>query len=111
MIMQAEVNLAEDLVPIADMGPGSKYVEAVVESGRPKLVTKEGVGVAVIVDVGTFEALKGEAAARELLHDLRATSAQADAGDVIEHDEVVRQLRARFAGRVPPEVQARLEAH
>ena len=108
--MQAEVNLAEDLVPIAEMGPGSTYVEAVVESGRPKLVTREGIGVAVIVDVAMFEALKAEAAARELLHDLQTASAQADTGDVIEHDEVLRQVRARFAGRVSPEVQAQLES-
>ena len=56
---------------ISRLGAGSKYVRAIVESGRPKVVTEGGVGVAVILDVEMFEALLTEQAAGEVERDLR----------------------------------------
>jgi len=94
-----QANRSEDLVPISDMGEGSRHVRDVLRTGRPKVVTEDGVGVAVIVGVEAFEALRAESAARGLLEDLRTAIAEADAGGLVDHDEVVAGLRERRASR------------
>ena len=94
-----DLNVAEDLVPISRLGAASKYVREVLQSGRPKVVTQAGVGVAVILDVATYEALKAENNAGALLRDLQTAIAEADAGELVSHDQVSQQVRARFAGR------------
>src|SRR5262249_40899458 len=95
-------NLAEDIIPIRSLGAGSKIVREVVRNGRPKVVTEGGVGVAVILDAQTYEALRTDLAARDLRSDLQRAIAAADAGDLVDHDTVIQELRASFAGRVPP---------
>ena len=95
-------NLAEDLVPIRSLGAGSKIVREVVRNGRPKVVTEGGVGVAVILDAQTYEALRTDLAARDLRSDLQRAIAAADAGDLVDHDTMLQELRASYAGRVPP---------
>jgi prevent-host-death family protein len=109
--MLPTVNFAEDLVPIGRLGAGSKVVRAVVETGLPKVITEQGVGVAVIVDAATYEALRRETAERELRRDLELAIAEADAGNLIDDADVVEELRQRFAGRVSPDIlQQLLEA-
>jgi prevent-host-death family protein len=108
--MPAELDVAKDLVPITHLGDASKYVREVVQTGRPKVVTEGGVGVAVILDVATFEALSRETSAAELLRDLQAALADADAGNLVDHEEVMRRARAHFEGRVSPELMRQLEA-
>jgi prevent-host-death family protein len=97
-------NIAEDLVPIGRLGAGSKVVRAVVDTGRPKVITEQGVGVAVIVDAATYEAMRRETAAHELRRDLELAIAEADAGHLVDDAVVVEELRQRFAGRVPSDV-------
>jgi prevent-host-death family protein len=93
-------NAIEDLVPISRLGAGSKVVRAVVTTGRPKVITEHGEAVAVIVEAATFEAMRRETAARDLLHDLQQAIAEVDAGAVVDHDEVMREVRSLFVGRV-----------
>ncbi len=104
-------NAIEDLVPIGRLGAGSKVVRAVLATGRPKVITERGVGVAVIVDATTYEAMRRETTAHDLRRDLELAIAEADAGNLVDDSEVVEELRQRFAGRVPPELlQELLEA-
>jgi hypothetical protein len=108
--MPAELNVAEDLIPLADLGDGSRYVKEVVQTGRLKVVTEGGVGVAVIVDVTTFEALSAESGAAALLRDLQAAITDADAGNLVDHKVVMDRVRARLSGRVSADLMAQLEA-
>jgi hypothetical protein len=73
----AEHDLADEPLPIAQLGKASSIVRRVLETGRARILTENG--------------------------------AEVDAGDEVD-DEVVRaDLRARFAGRVPPELMAELD--
>jgi hypothetical protein len=62
-------------------------------------------------DIGPLacEPRNAEEGAR-LLADLEEAAAEVDAGNFVDHAEVVAQLRARFAGRVSPELMRELEA-
>ena len=62
--------------------------------------------VAAIVDVQTYDALR-TAAANDLLRDLQEAIAEVDAGRVVDHADVMREIRSLFEGRVSP---AELEA-
>ena len=100
---------ADDRVLITQLGAGSDVVRDVLASGRPRVVTEYGVAVAVIVDARTFGAMRADAAARDLLLDLQQATAEADAGDLVDHAEVLGDLRHHFAGRVPEEVLRQLD--
>jgi PHD/YefM family antitoxin component YafN of YafNO toxin-antitoxin module len=72
------------------------------------VVTENGVGVAVILDVETFEALRGAAEASSLLNDLRGALAEADAGELTDHGEVMAGAVGRFnrsSPAAPPETK------
>ena len=45
-----------------------------------------------------------------LLRDLQEGLADIEAGNVVDHAEVIREMRERFGGRVSPVLQARLDA-
>lgn len=100
---------AESAVPISQLGEGSSVVRDVVASGRPKIVSEDGVGVAAILDMDTYRAVRDEVLGRTLLTDLRHAIAQADAGDLIDHNEVMDIVREMFRGRVSPATQRRLD--
>src|SRR5687768_7923826 len=94
-------DIADGTVPIQRLGDGSEVVREVLRSGRPKVVTEDGVGVAVIVDAEVYESLRLDRAAPELVRDLERAIAAADAGDLVDHAAVVQEIRDRYAGRVP----------
>ena len=99
----------ETAVPISQLGQGSAVVRTVAESGRPAIVVEDGVCVAAIVDGDTYRAIRHEVLGRTLLTDLRRAIAQADAGDLVDHDDVMDMVREMFRGRVSPATQRRLE--
>ena len=99
----------DDSVPIQQLGAGSDLVRDVSRSRRPRMVTEDGVGIAVIVDAESYEAMRTDRAARELARDLHEAIAAADAGEVVDHEDVVQQLRERYAGKVPAAVLKELD--
>jgi antitoxin (DNA-binding transcriptional repressor) of toxin-antitoxin stability system len=84
-------------VDVKRLGQASEVIRRVVETGQAALVTDNGVTVAAIIDARAYHALL----AQQLLRDLQAAAAEADAGHLVEHKEVLRELRDRFRGRVP----------
>jgi PHD/YefM family antitoxin component YafN of YafNO toxin-antitoxin module len=100
---------ADGSVPIQHLGDGSEVVREVLRSGRPKVVTEDGVDVAVIVDAQVYESLRLERAARELERHLERAIAAADAGDLVDHAAVVQEIRDRYAGKVPPSALRELD--
>jgi PHD/YefM family antitoxin component YafN of YafNO toxin-antitoxin module len=106
---QINARESDTAVPIQRLGAGSDVVRDVIRLGQPAVITDDGVDVAVIVDAASYEALRREQAVRELKRDLELAIAAADAGDLVDHEVVVREIRERFAGRVPPELLAELD--
>jgi len=83
-------------------------VRQVVETGRPRVVSEDGLEVAVILDIAAYHEMQRANGMSELRQALLSASAEVDAGHVVD-DEVVRaDLHTRFAGRVPPELLAEL---
>jgi hypothetical protein len=98
---QINARESDTAVPIQRLGAGSDVVRDVIRLGRPAVITDDGVDVAVIVDVASYGALRREQTMRELKRDLELAMAAADAGDLVDHEVVVREIRERFRGRVP----------
>jgi hypothetical protein len=105
----AEHDLADEPLPIAQLGKASSIVRRVLETGRARILTENGAEVAFILDVAAYREMQRGNGVRDLRRALLAAAAEVDAGDEVD-DEVVRaDLRARFAGRVPPELMAELD--
>jgi PHD/YefM family antitoxin component YafN of YafNO toxin-antitoxin module len=104
-----EADGVDAAVPIQVLGTGSEVVRDVVRSRSPRLITENGETVAAIVDAETYAALRVEKAARDLRRDLERAIAAAEAGDVVDHEVVVQEIRARYAGKVPPSVLRELD--
>jgi hypothetical protein len=82
-------------VDMERFGQVSEVIQRVVETREAALVTDAGVTVAAIVDVQTYHTLLVEQLRRDLL------AVAAEAGHLVEHEEVMRELRERFRGPVP----------
>lgn len=81
--------------PISELGSHPDTVlEKINESRHPVVLTREGRGVAVMVDVESYEDLVEELA---LLRDVHRGLADVEAGRVIPHDEVSDLLKKRYA--------------
>jgi hypothetical protein len=89
--------LDERQVALERSGEASGVIQHVVDTGRATLVTDDGVAVAAVLDAATYHAILVE----QLRRDLLAAAAEADAGHLVEHKEVLQELRDRFRGRVP----------
>jgi hypothetical protein len=100
------VPFGEEPIGIEQLGEVAGAVRDVIENGHTRMITNQGVVVAAIVDVQTYDALR-TAAANDLLRDLQEAIAEVDAGRVVDHADVMREIRSLFEGRVSP---AELEA-
>lgn len=84
-----------DSWPISELGSNPEPVlEKMRESHHPVVLTREGRGVAVMVEVESYESLVEELA---LLRDVHRGLADVEAGRVIPHDEVRALLKKRYA--------------
>lgn len=87
------MNLAEDLVDLAQADLKQLSVE-IRETGRPKLVTRDGVGDLVLLPVADYEELKDSL---EIAAGLLRGEQDLAAGRVSGNDAVQQRLRARIA--------------
>jgi prevent-host-death family protein len=79
------LRLDEDIRPLSEFRAGvAGFVRRVSETRRPLLLTQHGRGVAVLVDVREFEAMRERLA---LLEDVNAAEADIAAGRLTPHDE------------------------
>ena len=79
------LRLDEDIRPLSEFRAGvSGFVRRVSETRRPLLLTQHGRGVAVLVDVREFEAMRERIA---LLEDVTAAEADVADGRLTAHDE------------------------
>jgi antitoxin YefM len=86
--------LTEDIQPAADLQSKAEgLLRKVQETRRPVVLTEEGRGTAVLVDIDSYQSLLEEL---ELLRDVHRGLADVEAGRVVPHDEARARLLARY---------------
>lgn len=95
------LKLDEDIRPLSEFRAGvASFVKQVNETGRPLVLTQRGRGVAVVLDIRKFEAMRERLA---LLEDIARAEAQLAAGKGIPHEEAkARILENTSPGTIPP---------
>ena len=88
------LKLDEDIRPLSEFRAGvASFVRQVHDTRRPMVLTQRGRGVAVLVDIGEFEAMRERLA---LLEDTAAAEADLSAGRSLPHE----QAKARVLGKL-----------
>lgn len=89
------LRLDEDIRPLSEFRAGvAGFVRRVSETRRPLVLTQHGRGVAVLLDVREFEALRERLA---LLEDIAAAEGDVAAGRLTDHDEARGRVRRDLA--------------
>ena len=89
------LRLDEDIRPLSEFRAGvAGFVRRVSETRRPLLLTQHGRGVAVLVDVREFEAMRERLA---LLEDVNAAEADVAAGRLTDQGEARARIREDLA--------------
>ena len=91
---QHSMDLTEDIYPAADLQSKAEgLLRQVQDTRRPVVLTQEGKGAAVLVDLDTYQSLLDEV---ELLRDVHRGLAAIEAGKVVPHDEARARLLSRY---------------
>ena len=89
------LKLDEDIRPLSEFRASvASFVKQVNEIGRPLVLTQRGRGVAVVLDIHEFEAMRERLA---LLEDIARAEAQLDAGEGIPHEKAKARILKRIA--------------
>lgn len=87
-------DLTEDVHPASDLqSRAESLLKQVQDTRRPVVLTQEGRGAAVLVDVASYQSLVGEL---ELLRDVHRGLSDIEAGRVVSHDEARTRLLNRY---------------
>jgi antitoxin YefM len=87
-------DLTEDIQPAADLQSRAEgLLRQVRDTRRPVVLTEEGRGTAVLVDIASYQSLLEEL---DLLRDVHRGLADVEAGRVVAHDEARARLLARY---------------
>lgn len=79
------LRLDQDIRPLSEFRSGvASFIKHVSDTRRPLVLTQHGRGVAVVVDIREFEAMREKLA---ILDDIQVSRAQIAAGHGIPHDE------------------------
>jgi antitoxin YefM len=88
------LKLDEDIRPLSEFRARvASFVKQVNETGRPLVLTQRGRGVAVVLDIREFEAMRERLA---LLEDIARAEAQLAAGEGIPHEEAKARILKRI---------------
>lgn len=87
-------DLTEDIQPATDLqSRAESLLRQVRDTRRPVVLTEEGRGAAVLVDIASYQSLLEEL---DLLRDVHRGLADVEAGRVVPHDEALARLLARY---------------
>jgi antitoxin YefM len=87
-------DLTDDIQPAADLQSKAEgLLKQVQDTGRPVVLTQEGRGTAVLVDIHTYRSLLEEL---DLLRDVHRGLADVEAGRVVPHEEARARLLSRY---------------
>ena len=79
------LKLDEDIRPLSEFRSGvASFIKQVNDTRRPLVLTQRGRGVAVVVDIHEFEAMRERIA---ILDDIEIARAQIAAGEGVQHEE------------------------
>ena len=85
----------EDIRPMSEFRSGvASFLKQVHDTKRPLVITQHGKGVAVLLDVGEYEAMQEKI---ELFEDLEVSIAQIDSGKGISHDDAKEKVLKRIS--------------
>jgi antitoxin YefM len=78
------LKINQDIRPMSEFRTGmASFLKQVHDTKRPLVITQHGKGVAVLLDVGEYEAMQEKI---EMLQDIQTSIAQLESGDGIDHD-------------------------
>jgi len=84
------VVLDQDIRPMSEFRAGTaSFLRQVHKTKRPLIITQHGKGVAVLVDIGEYEALLQRL---ELLEDIQKAETQLDRGEGTSHKKAWKQV-------------------
>ncbi|MBE9546163.1 MAG: type II toxin-antitoxin system Phd/YefM family antitoxin [Proteobacteria bacterium] len=79
------LKLDQDIRPMSEFRTGiASFLKQVHDTKRPLIITQRGKGVAVLLDVGEYEAMQEKI---ELLEDVQTSISQIESGAGIEHNK------------------------
>jgi antitoxin YefM len=79
------LRLDEDIRPLSEFRSGvASFIKRVSDTRRPLVLTQHGRGVAVVIDIREFEAMRERL---EILDDIQVARAEIAAGEGMTHDE------------------------
>ena len=95
--MKERLRLKEDLVPVSTLQSRTSHVVREVEaSGRAKVITRDGLAIAVLLGVDDFERLEQDATIGRLMRELRQAEAEITAGLGLPQEALEQEFEARW---------------
>lgn len=89
------LKLDEDIRPLSEFRAGvASFVKRVNDTGRPLVLTQRGRGVAVLVDISEYAAMRERL---ETIDDIATARAQLAAGEGLDHDEAKARVLSRLS--------------
>ena len=93
----ARINVENDLQPLSEFRANvSSIIEKVKNENRTVVITQHGRGAAVLLSVSEYERMRDRI---ELLEDIATARAQIEAGQVTNHEVVMKNFRDKIRSR------------
>ncbi|MBM4320205.1 MAG: type II toxin-antitoxin system prevent-host-death family antitoxin [Deltaproteobacteria bacterium] len=97
--MHARIRLSEDILPISEFkAQAAELLRRVAETGRALVITQNGKPAAVLLSPREYDELTERAC---FVAGIDAGLADAQAGRLVPHAQVVAELRARYHAKRP----------
>ena len=91
------VRVSEDILPVSEFkAQAAECFRRIAQTGQPIVITQNGKAAGVLLSPGEFDRLSEQA---RFVAAVQEGLADADAGELRDHAEVVERMRARRRGR------------
>lgn len=91
------VRISEDIVPVSDFkAQAADWLRRVAETGQPLVITQNGKAAGVLLSPAEFDRLSERA---RFVTAVEEGLADADAGRLRDHEDVVTRMRARTGAK------------
>ena len=88
------LKIDQDIRPMSEFRTGiASFLKQVHDTKRPLVITQHGKGVAVLIDVGEYEAMQEKI---EVLQDIHTAMAQIEVGGGVNHNEAKKRILGRI---------------
>jgi len=89
------LKIDQDIRPMSEFRTGiASFLKQIHDTKRPLVITQHGKGVAVLLDVGEYEAMQEKI---ELLQDIQTSIAQLESGTGIDHAAAKAEVLKRVS--------------